>query len=350
MGEEDVGVDGVVDLRSDTVTRPTEGMRRAMNTADVGDDVYGEDPSVNELEEHVSARFGRGGALFVPSGTMANVIAMRTWARPGTEVVVEQDAHVVAYEDGASALFAGVQFRTLVGTRGQLDAVSVDAALRPRAFPYTSASAIAVENTTNRAGGTVYALETLRRLREVADRAELAIYMDGARLFNAVAASGHEPSDYAAVVDGLAFCVSKGLGAPVGSLLVGNRDAIAEARRWRRRLGGAMRQAGMLAAAGLYALRHHVDRLVDDHAHARLIAETIAADVPEAVDVDSVETNIVYVDTGRQAAADVGMTLLRDGVLVGTMGSSALRLVTHLDVDEAGCRRAAKAIVGALQG
>lgn len=343
-------MDGVVDLRSDTLTRPTEAMREVMARADVGDDVYGEDPSVNELEEHVAARFERGGALFVPSGTMANVIGMLTWARPGTEVIVEQDAHLVAYEDGASALFAGVQFRTLAGTRGKLDADIVVDALRPASFPYTTTSALAVENTSNRAGGTVYGLAALRRLRSVADDANLSVYLDGARLFNAVVASGHEPAEYASVVDGLSFCVSKGLGAPVGSLLVGDRGAIDEARRWRRRLGGGMRQAGVVAAAALYALRHHVERLADDHARARALAETIADAIPEAVDPDRVETNIVFVDTGRMPASDVGMSLLRDGVLVGTAGATSLRLVTHLDVDEDGCRRAAKAVVAALGG
>lgn len=343
-------MDGVVDLRSDTVTRPTQEMRQVMSEAPVGDDVYGEDPSVNDLEDYVAALFDRGAAVFLPSGTMANVIAMRTWARPATEVIVEQDAHLVAYEDGASAVFAGVQFRTLAGTRGKLDAASVADALRPRSFPYTSASAVAVENTTNRAGGSVYSLDTLRRLRRVADDAGLALYMDGARLFNAVVASGNDPAAYGAVADGLSFCLSKGLGAPVGSMLVGDREAIAEARVWRRRLGGAMRQGGMLAAAGRYALGHHVERLAEDHANARIMAEMIADAVPDAVDPDTVETNILYVDTGRLPASDVGMTLLREGVLAGTMGSSLLRLVTHLDVDELGCRRAAKAIIAALGG
>ncbi|MDX1619413.1 MAG: GntG family PLP-dependent aldolase [Nitriliruptorales bacterium] len=337
-----------IDLRSDTVTKPTDGMRRAMADAEVGDDQYGEDPTVNRLQERAAELFGREAALLVPSGVMGNIIAMRTWAAPGTEVIVEDNAHLVAYEAGASAMMAGVQFRTLPGLRGQLVVEQVEAALRPVTFPYTANSAVSIENTTNRAGGTVYPIEAVRELRALAAERELRFYMDGARVLNAVVASGTSAADYGTAVDGLCFCLSKGLGAPVGSVLVGDADAIADAHGWRRRLGGAMRQAGIIAAAGLYALEHHVDRLADDHANARRLAEVVADAVPAAVDPDEVETNIVYIDTGDEPAAEIAERLSDDGILIGAMGATSLRAVTHLDVDRDDCETAAAAIATAL--
>lgn len=337
-----------VDLRSDTVTTPTEGMRRAIARADVGDDAYGEDPSINALEERAAELFGREAALLVPSGVMGNLIGMRIWGAPGTEVVIEEDAHLVAFEAGASAMMAGVQFRTLPGQRGILRAEQVEAALRPLTYPYTANSAIAIENTTNRAGGTVYPLEVMTELRELADERGLTIYMDGARVFNAAVASGTDPARYGELVDGLTFALTKGLGGPVGSVVVGDADAIVEARSWRRRLGGAMRQAGVVAAAGLYALEHHVERLAEDHANARRIAEIVAEAVPDAVAPDDVETNIVYIGTGDEPAEEVADRLRDDDVLVSRMGAHVLRLVTHLDVDRTDCERAATAIAQLL--
>ena len=338
----------IVDLRSDTVTTPTEGMRAAMAAADVGDDVYGEDPTVNALQEEVADRFGREAALFTPTGVMANQIALRSLAAPGTEVVLEADAHIVAYEAGAHAALGGLQFRTVEAPRGILTRDLVEAALRPRSFPYTENSVVAVENTTNRAGGTIYDLGTLDGLRALCDERDLALFIDGARVFNAVVATGNPPAAYGSRVDALTFCVSKGLGAPVGSLLVGDADLVAEALAWRRRYGGAMRQVGVLAAAGRYALQHHVDRLADDHANARLIADMVADAAPDAVDPEGVETNIVYVETGARPAAEVVSALADEGIRLGAMGDHLLRLVTHLDVDEAGCRRAAEAIAREL--
>lgn len=338
----------LVDLRSDTVTRPSEGMRRAMATAEVGDDVHRDDPSVNRLEELAAQRFGREAALFVPSGVMANQVGLRTWARPATEVIIEFDGHMVNYEDGAGALFAGVQFRTIPTEDGLLDPVTVDSAIRPDAYHLTPTSLIALEQSHNRKGGTVYPLGQLERLADVARQHDVGLYMDGARVFNAATAAGVEPSVYGALVDGLMFALSKGLGAPVGSVVVGDHEAIETARRWRRRFGGAMRQAGVIAAAGSYALEHHVDRLADDHANARLMADIILDVAPDAVDLDQVQTNMVYVDTGDVDAEELADALADDGILVIPFDASTIRLVTHLDVDEEGCRRAAEAIARSL--
>ncbi len=322
-----------VDLRSDTVTRPTAGMRRAMAEAEVGDDVYGEDPTVTALERRVAEMFAREAAVLTPSGLMATQILLRALTRPGTEVVCESDAHVVAYEVGAAAINAQVQFRTVDGDRGRLDADRVRAALRPPTFPYTEVAAISVEETTNRGGGAVHGLARLRELRAVADERDLAFHGDGARLWHALVATGEDPAAVGRTFDAFSVCLSKGLGAPVGSLAVGDAAVIDEARLWRRRFGGAMRQSGVLAAAGRYALDHHLDRLAEDHAVARALADRLATAVPGSVDPTSVETNMVYVDTGDRPATEVVADLGGAGVLVGAMGPHLLRLVTHLDVD-----------------
>jgi threonine aldolase len=329
----------VIDLRSDTVTRPTDAMRRAMAEAEVGDDVYGEDPTINRLQERAAATFGKEAALLCPSGVMCNQLWLRTLARPGTEVVVEADAHVVNYEAGAGALLAGVQFRTVPGRRGLLAADDVAAAIRPDAFPLTPTSLLWIEHTHNRGGGTCYTLDDLRALRGVADHAGLPLYMDGARVFNAAVATGVPPARIGAQVDALSFCLSKGLGAPVGSVMVGAADAIAEASLWRRRYGGAMRQAGVIAAAGLVALDQMVDRLASDHEHAALLAAAAAEVAPDHVDVAQVQTNIVYLD--RVPAAAVVAALRERGVLAGAMDATTVRLVTHADVSSADCGRAA---------
>jgi threonine aldolase len=330
---------GPIDLRSDTVTRPTAAMRRAMTDAEVGDDVYGEDPTVLRLQEAAAERFGREAALYCPSGVMCNQLWLRVLGRPGTEVIVEADAHIVNYEAGAGALLGQVQFRTLPGRYGLLDPDDVADAIRPPVFPLTATSLVCIEQTHNRRGGTYYALEQLQRLRAVCDQAGVPLYMDGARVFNAAVASGTEPRAYGAAVDGLMFCVSKALGAPVGSLMVGDSDAIAEAGLWRRRYGGAMRQAGVIAAAGLVALEHMVDRLADDHANARLLAQAAAEVLPAAVDLAQVQTNIVYVE--RVDAAAVVAALAAEGVLAGAMDARTVRFVTHPDVSERQCLHAA---------
>ncbi len=332
----------MIDLRSDTVTRPSAEMRRVMAAAEVGDDVYGEDPAVNALQDAAAARFGHEAALFCPSGVMCNQLWLRVLARPGAEVIVEADAHLVNYERGAGALLAGVQFRTLAGTRGLLDPDQVAAAIRPDRFPLTPTALVCVEQTANRGGGTVYEIDRLEHLRAVTAAAGIPLYCDGARILNAAVATGTDPATYGTLFDGLMFCVSKGLGAPVGSLMVGDADAIAEAREWRGRYGGAMRQAGVVAAAGLWALEHGVERLAEDHAAARVLAEAVAEVRPGVVDLDQVQTNIVYLEP-VDAVATVA-ALRAEGVLAGSMDDRTVRLVTHADVDRAQVGRAADAL------
>ena len=320
----------MIDLRSDTVTRPTPAMRRAMAEAEVGDDQYGEDPTVRRLEEAAAERFGKSAALYCTSGILCNQLWLRVLAEPATEVIVEADAHLVNYEGGAGPLLAGVQFRTLPGSYGLLDAAQVADAIRPDVFPLTRTSLVCVEHTHNRGGGTYYSLDELAALRKTTADAGVPLYLDGARIFNAVVAAGVDPAEYGALVDGLSFCVSKGLGAPVGSLMVGDEGAIAEARVWRRRYGGAMRQAGVIAAAGLVALEQMVDRLAEDHVHARLLADAAREIAPAVVDPDQVRTNIVYL-TDVDAPALVA-ALKREGVLAGAMDARTVRLVAHADV------------------
>ncbi len=338
----------MIDLRSDTVTRPSAGMRAAMAAAEVGDDQYGEDPSVNALEEQIADLLGHEAAVLTPTGVMATQVLLRALVAPGTEVVCEADAHVVAYETGAAAINAQVQFRTVEGDRGRLDVDRVRRALRPVGFPNTEVGAITVEESTNRGGGAVHGLTRLRPLRALADERAVPLLGDGARLWNALAASGEEPAAVGATFTAVTVCLSKGLGAPVGSLAVGPAEVIAEARRWRRRFGGAMRQAGVLAAAGSYALAHHRERLAEDHANARAIAEHLAAVHPGLLDPTEVATNIVFVPTGTRPAGEVVAKLAGQGILLGAMGPHLLRLVTHLDVDAGACRQAAGTLAQVL--
>jgi threonine aldolase len=338
----------VVDLRSDTVTTPTEGMRRAMAAADVGDDVYGEDPTVNRLQDHVAALFGRGAALFVPSGVMGTQVMLQALAPRGTEIICEADCHVVAFEAGAVAINGALQTRTVPGDRGRLTADLVRAALRPTSFPYTQQSLVTIEETTNLGGGAIHGVEEVGAIRNTAREGGLRLYIDGARIFNAIVATGATAEDYGSRCDGLSFCLSKGLGAPIGSVIVGDGEVIDVAKGYRRRLGGAMRQVGVLAAAGLYALDNHVDRLADDHANARRLGERLATDVPGSVDLDTVTTNMVYVRTGDRLATDVIAAAADDGVRMGAMGPNLLRLVTHLDVEADGIEHAADVVTRLL--
>lgn len=337
-----------IDLRSDTVTRPTDGMRAAMASAEVGDDVYGEDPTVIALQQRAAELFGHEAGLFTPSGVMANQIALRLWGEPGREVLIEADAHPVNFEAGAGAILNGVQFRTITGDNGILTRAVVEAAMRPQQFPFTGATAIFIEQSVNYHGGAVYPLSVIDDLRALADERGLGLYMDGARSLNAATALGVNPSELGRRVDGMMFCVSKGLGAPVGSLLLGPADAIAEARTWRRRMGGQLRQVGVLAAAGLYALDHHVERLAEDHANARLIADVVAEGAPSAVDPAAVVTNIVTLDTADRDARAIVDSLGEQGVRMNAMGPHRIRLVTHLDVTAEQCRRAAELLASAL--
>ncbi|MBA2522259.1 MAG: threonine aldolase family protein, partial [Solirubrobacterales bacterium] len=282
----------MIDLRSDTVTRPSAGMRQAMAAADVGDDVYGEDPTVNELEERAADLLGFEAALFTVTGSLANLLAVRALAPAGTEVLCESSAHIARAELGAHAAVSGVTTRTWTSPLGHVDIPAVEAMLAPDLGPFlVRTTCVSVENTHNFAGGRTQPAATLVALRELADRAGVQVHLDGARLWNAHVSTGTPLRTLAAVADTAAVALSKGLGAPVGSLMLGSADVVAEARTWRKRLGGGWRQAGVLAAAGLFALEHNVERLADDHAHARLIAAAAG------VDEGSVETNIVVIPT-----------------------------------------------------
>jgi threonine aldolase len=328
----------IVDLRSDTVTRPTPDMRRAMAEADVGDDVFGEDPTVNRLQERIAELLGCEAALFVPSGTMANHVSIAAHTHPGDEVICEKDAHIFYYEAGAPASLSGVQIFPLAGTAGILDPVQIEEAIRPDNVHHPRTALIEIENTHNRAGGAVYPIETLRAIRQVASRHGIAMHMDGARLWNASTASGVPMKEYAACFDSVSVCFSKGLGAPVGSAVAGSRPFIDKAKRIRKRFGGGMRQAGVLGAAALYAMEHHVGRLAEDHRNARRLAEGLAHIPGLTADPSTVQTNIVFVDCpagGEALSAFIGR-LQREGVLVMATGPTRLRAVTHLDVTEEG--------------
>ena len=333
--------DRVVDLRSDTLTRPTEAMRAAMARAEVGDDVYAEDPTVRALEERVAGLLGHEAALFTPTGSMANVLAVRSVVGPGQEVLCEASAHIARAELGAHGAYTGLTMRTWISPAGQVDLPVIQQLFAPDLGPFfVPTAAISVENTHNFAGGAVLPIEDLRALRRFATDAGARVHLDGARLWNAHVATGVPLAEYGAVADVLAVCLSKGLGAPVGSLLVGSADAVAEARVWRKRMGGGMRQVGILAAAGLHALDHHLSRLADDHANARLLAEACG------VDPASVDTNIVVVP--HPDPPSVVAAARAEGVLVAAVGPRSVRLVTHLDVSVAGARRAARVLSALL--
>ncbi|MBO9578339.1 MAG: threonine aldolase family protein [Microbacteriaceae bacterium] len=314
-------------------------MRAAMARAEVGDDVYGEDPSVHALEERVADLLGKEAALFCATGSLANVLAVASLVGPGEEVLCESAAHIARAELGAHGAVTGVTMRTWHEPRGLIDLEQLRRLFAPPAGPFMVATrAISVENTHNFGGGVVQPIDSLRALRAFADEEGIAVHMDGARLWNAHVATGTPLRDYGAVADVLAVCLSKGLGAPVGSLMVGSADAVAEARVRRKRLGGGMRQAGILAAAGLHALAHHVERLAEDHANARLVAEALGVD-PAAVD-----TNVIVAE--RPDAAAVVERARERGVLLGTIGRTAVRAITHLDVSRADAEAAAKALAG----
>lgn len=316
-----------VDLRSDTVTRPTPEMRAAMVDAVVGDDVYGEDPTVSELEQRVARLLGHEAGLFVPSGSMGNQLGLRLLCPPGQEVVCDSLAHIARAELGAAAVLSGITFRTWPAERGLLELDAVAGLISPDAGPYlVSTAAIEVENTHNFGGGTVQPPRQVQAVQALAREHGLGLHLDGARLWNAHVATATPLADLAGGFDTVSVCLSKGLGAPVGSVLVSSAAHIAQARVWRKRLGGGMRQVGILAAAGLYALDHHLERLADDHARAAVLSAELGAD-PALVD-----TNIVVLHVAHAAA--VATSAAERGVLVSALGPQFLRLVTHLDVDD----------------
>ncbi len=337
----------MVDLRSDTVTRPTAAMRAAMAAAEVGDDVYGEDPTVIALEQRVAQLFGHEAALFAPSGSMANQIALQLVVPPAQELLCDANAHVVTYEFGAAAAIGGISTRTWPFACGLLDVDVIASMIRPDGYWAVPTRAIAVEQTHNMAGGVVIGLDTLRALRGVADAAGAALHCDGARIWHAHVADGVPLAEYGALFDTMSVCLSKGLGAPVGSVVVGSAENIAKARWIRKRMGGGMRQAGILAAAGLHALEHHIDRLADDHARARRLAEALAP--YGVVDVDRVRTNLVLLDLSKTALDAHGLAgrAREQGVLVSVIAPRTVRLITHLDADDAAVDRAI-AVLGPL--
>jgi threonine aldolase len=327
----------MIDLRSDTVTKPTDDMRKAMVRAEVGDDVYGEDPTVNRLQDMAAAMLGKRSALFVPSGTMANQLAIRCQTQPGQEVIVESKSHVVRYEQGAAGALAGVQLHWVTGERGIMTVEQVETAIRPNDAHSITTALICIENTHNAGGGTIYPLSTIEKIRALAVRHGIPMHLDGARLFNAVAATTLPPTVYAQHFETISLCLSKGLGAPVGSLLIANDQRLMDrARRFRRMYGGAMRQAGILAAAGIYALERHVARLKTDHEHAKKLARLLQHIPAIQIAPQHVETNIVMFDIvdEQRSAAELVAALKEHGVLINAVGGQSYRAVTHLQITD----------------
>jgi threonine aldolase len=335
-----------IDLRSDTVTRPTHGMREAMFKAEVGDDVFGDDPTVNLLQETVADILGKEAALYVPSGTMANQVSVKAHTQPGDEVILEASSHVYNYEGGAPGVLSGVMTRTLEGQWGVFTAAQVEASIRPADHHFAHTRLVVIENTHNRHGGTIFPVAEMRRIRETAERHGVSLHLDGARLWNASVATGLDVRAWADLADSVSVCLSKGLGAPVGSVLAGSKAFIDRAHRFRKVFGGGMRQAGILAAAGLYALKHHRTRLLKDHENARYLAEFLSKLPGAVIDLEHVQTNIVVLTLSENAPFD-GPGLVRAmrevGVWFTSFAPRKCRLVTHLDVSwedvEEACKR-----------
>jgi threonine aldolase len=338
----------MIDLRSDTVTKPSQAMRRAMAEAEVGDDVFGEDPSVNRLQEMTAQLLGKEAALFVPSGTMANQLAIKTHTQPGDEIIMERTSHPFNNESGGIAVLSGVQVNLLDGQRGVLTTQQVVPAIRSGEDIHHSPSRlICLENTHNRGGGAVYPLEAIRQLSAVARAHQLSMHLDGARLMNACIASGHRASEYTQYFDSCTLCFSKGLGAPVGSVLAGSTEFIQRALRFRKMLGGGMRQAGIVAAGAIFALEHNIERLREDHQHAKFLAERIFDVSGLHLNPHEVETNIVYFEldsTARLDAEQLVQAMQQRGVLGYAPAPSTMRLVTHLDVTREQIEQAATVI------
>lgn len=338
----------IVDLRSDTVTLPTPAMRAAIAAAEVGDDVWREDPTARRLEERVAEILGKEAALFVPSGTMANQIALLLHCRPGDEVLLARGSHIRLYESGAGAAWAGVQLTEIGDPDGTFDADTLEAAIQPRDDHAPRTRLVAIENTHNRGGGTVWPLMRQRAVVAAARAHALALHLDGARIWNAAVASGHPECELAAPFDTVTACFSKGLGAPAGSVIAGSRAHIDEARRWRKMLGGGMRQVGILCAAALFALEHHRARLAEDHAHAKQLAEALAVMPGIGLDPARVQTNIVIAEVTSMPAAEFCRRAAERGVLMAPVGPRHVRAVTHLDVDARGIERAIEVVRGVL--
>ena len=336
----------LIDLRSDTVTRPTAEMRAAMAVAEVGDDVYGEDPTVNQLEKRAAEIFGREASLFVPTGTMGNQIAIRLHTQPGQEVVCESRSHILDWEMATTAVFSGCLVRAVATESGTLRWKDIEPVIYGRSSFRAATGLIEIENTANLAGGRCTRLDALEEIWAGAKERKLAVHLDGARIFNAATALGVDVKTLTRGFDTIMFCLSKGLCAPVGSMVVGSAELMERARIYRKALGGGMRQAGVLAAAGLIALERMPWRLHEDHANARMLAEALAHIEGVAIDAEAVETNIVIFRlTNGMRAAEVAARLKQRGILAGTVGPDGIRLVTHHDVDRAACLKAAEVLM-----
>jgi threonine aldolase len=342
----------LIDLYSDTLTKPTAEMRQFMCNAEVGDEQKGEDPTVNLLQNTVAELLGKEAAVFLPSGTMCNQIAIKLHCRPGDEVLLDKTAHPLNFEGGAPAALSGVMVRGLEGVRGVFTAEQVKAAVRPMSRYQPRTRLVSVEQTSNLGGGTVWRLQTIQAVCTMARQHQLATHLDGARLFNAVVASGVAASNYAAGFDSAWIDLSKGLGAPVGAVLAGSKDFITEAWQWKQRLGGAMRQAGIIAAGGVYALKHHVQRLAEDHLHARLLAEGLAEIPGLTLNPLEVETNIVIFDVSQTgvSAQEFVSRLSAHGLRMSAYGHSTLRAVTHLDISRRDVEQALLIVKSVVRG
>ncbi|MCG8364614.1 MAG: low-specificity L-threonine aldolase [Pseudanabaenales cyanobacterium] len=323
----------MIDLRSDTITQPTPAMREAIAHAPVGDDVFGDDPTVNELEAYVARLLGKAAAVYMPSGTMTNEVALRVHTEPGDEIILESEAHIYYYEGGGPAALSGVMCKLIKGRKGIFTAEDLTRSLWPEDFHFPKTKLVCLENTHNRGGGRIFPLSTIEEIAQVCREHDLRLHLDGARLWNACLAASISESTYAAPFDTVSVCFSKGLGAPIGSALVGSKEHIHRARRFRKLLGGGMRQAGMIAAGALYALRHHRNRLQDDHINAKLLAEGIAQIEGIDIDPDDVQTNIVVFHTQTMPAQTLAQQLGEQGVAVLAVGPNSLRAVTNLMVN-----------------
>jgi threonine aldolase len=335
---------GFIDLRSDTVTKPTPAMRKAMAEAEVGDDVFGEDPTVNALQEKVANLLGKEAALFVPSGTMANQLSIKSHTEPGDEVIIESSSHAYNFEGGAGAALSGVQFQCLKGVRGILEASQIEEAIRPADHHFSVTRLVCLENTHNRGCGSIFPLEKMAEIYRLAKSRGLLVHLDGARLWNASVAAGIRPHEYAQWADSVSVCLSKGLGSPIGSLVAGSKPFIDCVHRFRKMFGGGMRQVGIIAAAGIYALDHHIERLKEDHQNAKRLAVGLKEFKGVSVEPRHVETNIVIFDIANTSitAVEVAEAMKKQGVLIHAFGKTQIRLVTHLDVTAEDIEKALK--------
>jgi threonine aldolase len=339
-----------IDLRSDTVTKPTPAMRKVMAEAEVGDDVYGEDPTMNALQEKVAKLLGKESAIFVPTGTMANQLAIKAHTQPGDEVIIEATSHAYTFEGGGGAALSGVQCYTVRGERGILDASQIESAIRPSDHHYAITRLVSIENTHNRGGGSIYPIEKMRGIYQLAKSKGLVVHLDGARLWNASVATGIRLHEYAQYADSVSVCLSKGLGAPVGSLVAGSKILIDRVHRFRKMFGGGMRQVGILAAAGIYAIDHHFERLAEDHGNAKRLAMGLKEFKGISIEQEPVETNIIIFDVSGsgKTPAQVRDAMKKEKVLMNAVSPTQIRLLTHLDVTREDIETALRAFTKVL--